>query len=388
MGSAHGLAELSARNHADPHVVDAVMLKPVMASAIVDSVTELRKHSSRSARSPDQSAASSRLVGLNILVVDDVAINLQIARGLLSIEGAHVEVVDRGREAIAKVQRAPKPFDLVLMDVQMPEMDGYETTHRLRELPQMAGVPIVAMTANARDSDKAACFAAGMDNYIPKPIDIEVVVRTILDHISHGRSLRANAIPEHIEAALERMGNDRPLFATVAGRFIATSNALIDELRAALETGAVADATSELHKLKGAAGTVGNIALAELAAELEAELKRTGRLSDPGNDLPRLASLVAAGNTELERFLAVSKDAPVDPADAPQRDQTADRAQILQLIALLGERNLRALDVYQALAPALEARLPAASHAVLAAAINGLDFARAARVLDETERDR
>jgi HPt (histidine-containing phosphotransfer) domain-containing protein len=184
------------------------------------------------------------------------------------------------------------------------------------------------------------------------------------------------------------MGNDRPLFATIAGGFIATSKALIDELRAAVESGAVADATSVLHKLKGAAGTVGNIALAELAAGLEAELKRTSGLSDPGNDLPRLASLVAAGNAELERFLAVSKDAPVDPADAKQRDQTADRAQILQLIALLGERNLRALDLYQALAPALEARLPAASHALLAAAITGLDFARAARVLDEAERDR
>jgi len=394
MGSAYGLADLSARTQSDPNVVDAVLLKPVMASTILESVAEVQARRNRVAPSPDRPVAPSRLSGQNILVVDDLAVNLQIAGELLSLEGAHVALADSGQEAIAKVLRSPVPFDIVLMDVAMPDMDGYETTRRLRELPQMVDVAIVAMTANAMEPDKAACLAAGMDDYIPKPIDIEVVVRTILSHTWQKRAARFDPVVERaapvtveVEAALARMGNNRPLFATIAGRFIEKSVALIDELRAFLQIGALAEATKVLHQLKGFAGTVGNMPLADMVSRLETELRLTSHLPDADNDLARLESLLATGNAELERFVADFAVPPAPPETRRKLDRTANREQMRNLTSLLEDRNLSALDVYQKLAPALKATLPAERHAVLAAAMDGLDFAAAATMLDAVELD-
>jgi len=353
MGSAFGLAELSARMQSNPDVVDAVLLKPVTAAAIGDIATELQARRNRVSIQPDLQTEPGRLSGRKILVVDDFAINLQIAAELLSIEGAEVGIADSGAEAIRRVLRAQVPFDLVLMDVQMPDMDGYETTRRLRELPQMSDVAIVAMTANAMEADKAACLDAGMDDYIPKPIDIEVVVRTILSHAPplHVSPAGGNPAPltMEVESAIARMGDNRPLFATIAGRFIEESGALIDQLRAFLQIGALLDAAEVFHKLKGIAGTVGNAPLAEMASRLEAELRRTSRLPDSSGDLAQLERLLAEGNTELERILAGFETAPASLENA--RLAAADRASDL------------------------EATLPAERHAVVAAAMDGLDVA-------------
>jgi len=377
MGSAQGLAEVAAQTQADPNVVDAVLLKPLTASAIIEVVMDLQARRMHGSRAADPPLGPGRLGGLTILVVDDLPINVQIARELLTIEGARVEVATSGQEAIDSVRRSPIPFDVVLMDVQMPDMDGYETTRRLRDLPHMAGAAIIAMTANAMESDRAACFAANMDDYLPKPIDVEVVVRTIRKHTSQTRI--------DFAAALARMGNNKPLFAKIADRFLRTSGTLVEDVRAAVQIGAGTKAAQLLHQLKGSAGTVGNVPLAEMASWLETEVNRTSHLPDLSRDLARLESLLVTGNAELEHLLAGFEAAPVTPVApdcAPTLDRTANREQATHLNALLKERNLRALDLYAELAPALEATLPAEGHAVLAAAIRDLDFAAAATVLE------
>jgi CheY-like chemotaxis protein len=373
MASAHGLAECSARTQAEPNVVDAVVLKPVTASAIVETVNEVRAPRGRDARAPSRPATPNRLGGLNVLVVDDFAINLQIASELLSLEGARVVVAESGADAIEKVLRSPEAFDVVLMDVQMPDMDGYETTRRLRELPNVSA-KIVAMTANAMEPDEAACLAAGMDAYISKPIDVEVVVRTILSQTWQMRAV-------DVDSALRRMGSDRSLFATIAGRFVENAGPLVDELRAFLHIGALSDAQRVLHQLKGFAGTVGNVPLAEMASQLETELKRTSRLSDAANDLTRIETLVVAGNAELERFLRDFEAARASLEGAHEPGAAPSREEIVNLSTLLRERNLSALELYRKLAPALKATLPAERNAVLVAAMDGFDFAAAATVL-------
>jgi CheY-like chemotaxis protein len=349
----------------DRKLVDAGLVEPVMASA------------------PINSAASLRLSGLKVLVVDDFAINLQIAGELLSIEGAEVEVADGGRGAIDNVLRSQPPFDVVLMDVQMPDMDGYQTVRRLRELPQMAGAAIIAVTANAMEFDKAACLAAGMDDHLPKPIDIEVVVRTILAHSRPARAARVDPVAGNparlaieVGTALQRLGNNRPLFATIAGRFIEQSDSLIDELRAFLQTGALSDATKLLHQLKGIAGTVGNGPLAEMASRLETELKRTGRLADPRDDLARLESLLAAGNAALAGVLARFEAAPAAPEDARNLDQTAIGTMLAEIDLLLRGANMRAVSVCADLQRSLDAA-DAARLAPLVQAIERLDFPHA-----------
>jgi two-component system, sensor histidine kinase and response regulator len=114
-------------------------------------------------------AARARLVGRRILVAEDNSFNQLLIQHLLTRAGAVVTVCADGREAIAHLEQAP--FDLVLMDVQMPEMDGYEATRRIRQMPALAGQRIIAMTANAMPEDRARCLAAGMDDFDTKPID-------------------------------------------------------------------------------------------------------------------------------------------------------------------------------------------------------------------------
>ncbi|MCF8155035.1 MAG: response regulator [Rhodoferax sp.] len=121
-----------------------------------------------------------RLQGIRVLVVEDNKINQMVARGLLSKEGADITLADNGQLGVAAVAAAKPPFDVVLMDMQMPVMDGYAATSVLRQEMGLTTLPIIAMTANALVSDRAACLEAGMDEHIGKPFDLDHLVATML----------------------------------------------------------------------------------------------------------------------------------------------------------------------------------------------------------------
>lgn len=123
---------------------------------------------------------SPPLTGLHLLVVDDNELNREIALELLKGKGATVSLATGGIEAIEKITQSQHQYDLVLMDIQMPDIDGLEATRRIRAIPEYASLFIVAMTANASQSDKEKCLAAGMNEHISKPIDLDIVVTKIL----------------------------------------------------------------------------------------------------------------------------------------------------------------------------------------------------------------
>ena len=127
-----------------------------------------------------------RLQGLRLLVVEDNKINQLVAKGLLVQEGAHVTLADDGQRGVAAVATAQTPFDAVLMDVQMPVMDGYAATRAIRQELGLATLPIIAMTANAMASDRAACLEAGMNEHIGKPFDLNDLVAMLLRMSAHG----------------------------------------------------------------------------------------------------------------------------------------------------------------------------------------------------------
>jgi CheY-like chemotaxis protein len=114
-----------------------------------------------------------------ILVVEDMPVNAEIAKMLLEEEGHKVDIATNGQEAVILFQQ--NKYDLVLMDIQMPVMDGYDATHHLRQLNQHQQRPIIAMTANATTEDRKQCLEAGMDDFITKPIDLPL----LLDRIDH-----------------------------------------------------------------------------------------------------------------------------------------------------------------------------------------------------------
>ena len=193
--------------------------------------------------------------GPRILVAEDTTINQMVARRMLERIGCHVDVVSNGREALDAL--ASIPYALVLMDVQMPEMDGFEATAQIRQREGLSGLhtPIVAMTANAMKGDRERALAAGMDDYVSKPIrlgDLEVVVQRWVPLEPAAESVVAEDIEDWLTEP-----------------FLSEEAAIRAELHEAFAAGDAPRVAFDAHKLKGSAAAVGASALAELCGQIE-----------------------------------------------------------------------------------------------------------------------
>ncbi|GAA3385296.1 hybrid sensor histidine kinase/response regulator [Cryptosporangium minutisporangium] len=268
---------------------------------------------------------------LRVLLAEDNPVNQKVAQLMLSKQGHLVDTVADGLEAVQAVQRAP--YDVVLMDVQMPTMDGLEATRRIRAgLPADQQPHIVAMTASVLVEDKAACRAAGMDNYLPKPVRADDL-RRLLDDLARDRveALAGDAGEEPGPRATDdRERRIRERFAEFAGpdpldaekmllvemvsAFVRTAPETLADLRDALRAGDSRAVAERAHKLKGSADNIGAAALAAVCASLE-EMATLGRLSATTDHDPALAQ--AADELDLaQRVLStlIAEMAPAGPA--------------------------------------------------------------------------
>ena len=229
-----------------------------------------------------------------VLLVEDNSINQQVATELLLSAGYQVDVANNGVEAVQMAEA--QPYNAILMDIQMPEMDGYEATQRLREGTQQPNVPIIAMTAHAIAGYREQCLARGMDDYVVKPIDPDALYRVLAHWCQNGRSKPAVA-PKPVAAATPIDGIDA--FAALAPlmnvdevwkqvaqrgglllrlleRFIQNSQSNDDALRSALQAGDHITVKRMVHTTKGIAGTLAAADLRTAATELEAAMEEQG----------------------------------------------------------------------------------------------------------------
>jgi PAS domain S-box-containing protein len=275
--------------------------KPVGPSTLFDCIAELFGAGSDEQGRADidalESAARAQLQGRRILIADDNEINRQVAREILEDLALHVTVAENGIEALALVHEAnadKRPFDAILMDMQMPEMDGVTATYALRRDPRNKALPIIAMTANAMESERRACLDAGMNDHLRKPLNVKLLISTLMHWLPPAEAmteagtgtdaLRSAASSESAltlpvmqgldtAAGLVHTGGSPRRYRDMLLRFEARHGDLPGRAAAAMQAGDAEAALRHAHTLTGLAATLGAHELHGLAAAFEQALQ-------------------------------------------------------------------------------------------------------------------
>jgi signal transduction histidine kinase/CheY-like chemotaxis protein len=360
------------REEAERLDLDGFLIKPVTKSMVMDTLVNVfAEAGDGTAAGPAvTSEMEARLRGARILLTEDNEINQQIAVELLEGAGASVQVANNGREAVEKLFDGPQPppFDVVLMDLQMPEMDGHQATVKIRSDARFAQLPIVAMTAHATIEEKQRCLATGMNDHISKPIDPAMLFETV------GRYLRpavasaekpalvappAPAKPDDLPAiagldttdGLRRVGGNRKLYEKLLRQFIDQQADAPAQLATQLQAGDVSTAERTAHTVKGIAGNLAMTEVQASAGALEkairehADSARVEELRQQFADVlfDLLARLRPALGTVSPAAPAAAAVAPVDPAKAQPIV-----AQILQQLAAFDTDAAESLETHRA----------------------------------------
>jgi two-component system sensor histidine kinase/response regulator len=269
---------------------DVFLRKPVTASVLFDTLNSVFSFSKT--RSGSETLIHTKLSrnfgGSHILLVEDNEINRQLAREILEAEGIIVDVAVNGREAVEMVTGNERRYDLVLMDIQMPEMDGYEATSRIRSNPLCADLPIIAITAHAMAKERKKTRAAGMNAHITKPVNPEELFAVLATWLCHGKQVPSppppitpavrNAVnitlPTSLPGISTRNGlkycnGDVELYRDVLTRFVETRRDSVAEIRTMMRHGDMKTAERTAHTLKSLAGSIGAAELSMTAAKLE-----------------------------------------------------------------------------------------------------------------------
>ncbi|KFC75740.1 CHASE domain-containing protein [Massilia sp. LC238] len=248
-------------------------------------------------------AHATRLDGCAVLLVEDNSFNQQVGRELLQQAGAEVSVAGNGIEALEAMRR--RRFDCVLMDVQMPVMDGLEATRRIRQDPQLASTLVIAMTANAGVEDRARCLQAGMDEFLSKPVVPELLAATIARCLGRSTAPAPDVLPPPVagagavdfEALAASFGGERERMGKYAFLFVSSARDALAEIDAALLRGDMARVGAVAHRVKSSARAVGAGAFASLCEEIEAQAGRPAQAR-------ALAARLRAQLARVEREIA------------------------------------------------------------------------------------
>jgi CheY-like chemotaxis protein len=348
MATAYGREEII-KGAETAGIVD-VLVKPVNAPIVYDLMMGILGGKDRSAMRNRNTAVTASEIqlatisGARILLVEDNEINQQVASELLTDAGFVVEIAENGQVAIDRLQTPNSSFDLVLMDMQMPVMDGMTATRLLREIPQFNRLPILAMTANALLSDREKCLAAGMNAHLTKPIDPDELWKALLQWVQPreglglARSMPAiinepivddptptlapqSLLPQAIEGldikrGLKRLMGKESLYLGILRKFITEQGDFATRFEQAISNNDVALAERLAHTLKGVAGSIGAMQLATEAETLEAIARRCHETQQPLNPeeiqlplstlLPALTKLL---NELAQHFAAIEPSA-------------------------------------------------------------------------------
>ncbi len=284
---------------ADNPVIDGFIAKPVTASSLLNSIMDVFGEKTTRKSIPESDTAARHreykklLSGLKILVAEDNRVNQELAVEILKSVGITAKIAADGVQAVKAVSK--ETFDAVLMDIQMPNMDGYEATRKIRKIKDFQSLPIIAMTASAVMQDEKRCIEAGMNGFVPKPVRQEKLFRTLLKNIrpeheselsemdlrenalflvknpvSSGSDFTDNNLPElNIRQAAENLNLDIEVYKKILSRFFNNNIHTMDRLRTAAHQHQWKHLQSLAHSLKGSSGNIGADQVKEITGKIE-----------------------------------------------------------------------------------------------------------------------
>jgi CheY-like chemotaxis protein len=369
--------------------IEEVLIKPVNASVLFDSVARLLDPAATepAGLTEDHIGDASfeqlaTIAGARILLVEDNELNQEVALELLGEAGMVVDLAENGQIALDRL--AVDKYDLVLMDMQMPVMDGVTATLAIRKQPSLSALPVVAMTANAMQGDRDRCLAAGMNDHIAKPIEPEDLWKALLQWITprqpgkpanpgHPDTPEEPKLPSDIEgldmvSGLRRVLGKKQVYLSMLRRFVAGQKSVVVDIYNALIRDDPPTAERLAHTLKGASGTIGAAGVQQLAAELEDAIKR---------HRPREALEVHLAALRVPLETLVTQLNQKLPAEKAELANTVDSERLklvcTQLMALLQDGDSAAADVFEVHADLLGTAFPAQFPA-MASSIHAFDF--------------
>ncbi|USX24190.1 response regulator [Oxalobacteraceae bacterium OTU3CINTB1] len=365
--------------------VDACLVKPVTRAAMVDMLLGLYAPDQRQV-APDQRRAPPRFDGARVLLVEDNEINQEIAVGLLEACGVVVELANNGTEALDRLHAvdAARRYQLVFMDLHMPELDGHATTVRLRQDSRFDALPIIAMTANTMPAERQRCREEGFDGHLSKPLIPDELHRLLAGYLTAGapggrreqQAVFDGAVPGlDLAAARRGVDGDEALLGKVLRMFSRDERDRARRIRAALAQGDHADAERHAHSLRGLAESIGAARVARLAGDLERAARQPMEEGPPASAvaaaLDALDGALSALCAELDRRLPPAAEAATGTVRAPG-DWLAELRRLDQLM-LAGDTGAIALF--------------AAGAADFAASFGSWDAEAIQRSLDERDFD-
>jgi len=366
--------------------MSGILTKPLNAAMVFDVVAQQLNsapgvaHGQAVMAAADPMARLAEIAGARVLLVEDNELNQEVATAMLTDAGLLVELAENGQIAVEMVRA--RPYDIVLMDMQMPVMDGIAATLEIRKLPAFDALPIVAMTANVMAGDRDRCLTAGMNDHVAKPIEPQELCDALMKWVSPrdglGQAPRAQ-LPEPAEAApalplaidglevdraLRRMRGNAELYQSLLRKFATGQRDFAAVLLGALEAGDPVTAKRLAHTLKGLSASIGAEALSKQVEHLES-------LLTAGPDRPVVMAqldLVAQGLTALIQGI----EASLSPSDSAPALTTWDPEELatvgVKLQALLEDSDALAFQWFERHAALIRAAWPAHSAAMQTAA--------------------
>jgi PAS domain S-box-containing protein len=366
--------------------IDAILIKPVTSSNLFDTLHEAltaRTHPQTSVQCEGEGLPPRQpLDGVLLLLVEDNPLNQFVATRILEQAGAIVEVADNGQQAVDRLRVDPQRYHVVLMDVQMPVMDGFSAARVIRNELHLS-LPILAMTAGVFESEREQCVTAGMDGFIAKPIDVKQMLAIIRQHVPTTPPV-SNAPPATASLSVDELVtfDIGPLLAlakrnpsysdtliTLIQKTVDNGITPITEARIAWQEGRSHDAASLFHTLRGSLGTLGAKRFAKTALQIEMAIN--------DNNNGRVSALFPVIEQDLEAMLTAAKQwlAQQKTFETIKGAPSGwDHSPVTQLYLLLQQQSLDACELYNVLRPSLLSHLGHDQARELDAAMEQLDF--------------